>query len=383
MKTVCEIDKCAGCMACIDVCPKGAISIKDNIKSYNTVIDEKLCINCNVCHAVCQANHPTESVLPIKWYQGWAATEHIRSIGSSGGLATALSKRFIEDGGVVWSCVFENGIFGFQQADAVEQLERFAGSKYVKSNPSGAYKAIRHDLTDGKKILFIGLPCQVSSLKNFVGTKMQPKLYTVDLICHGSPSPRVLEIFLQQYGYSLSELEDIKFRKKTLYQLYCSSATTKDYRSIAATGTTDRYLISFLNCISYTDNCYSCSYAKTERISDITLGDSWGSNLSDIDQKKGISLILCQTLKGVELIERSELQLENVNIKTAIERNYQLRAPSAKPKNRDFFIEGLQNGKNFNKLVKKIYPIQCYKQMLKKWLMRLHLMWGKMNSICY
>ena len=376
MKTVCNIDKCAGCMACIDICPKNAISIQEKLKSYNAIIDENLCIECNRCHVICQENHPAEFQKSIMWYQGWAEESEIRMMGSSGGLASALSKRFIRDGGIVWSCVFENGVFGFEQAQTIDELVKFSGSKYVKSNPVGAYKAIRQSLIAENKVLFIGLPCQVSSLKNFVGAKLATKLYTVDLICHGSPSPQVLEIFLEQYGYKLSELKDIRFRKKNHFQLYNSDYGAKEYKSIAPNGVTDQYLISFLNGICYTENCYSCNYARTERVSDITIGDSWGSELSEVEQKKGISLILCQTKKGLDLVENSTLHLEEVDIDNAIARNHQLKAPSVKPKERDAFLEGLENGEKFNKLVKKFYPKQCNKQELKKWLIRLHLLGG-------
>ena len=61
------------------------------------------------------------------------------------------------------------------------------------------------------------------------------------------------------------------------------------------------------------------------RVSDITLGDSWGSNLDIQEQRKGISLILNQTQKGKELLEQSELELMDVELNRAIEHNHQLR----------------------------------------------------------
>lgn len=376
MKTVCTLDKCAGCMACVDACPKGAISIRDNLKSYNAVIDQNVCVGCNICHSICQVNHPAKQVTPIKWYQGWASETVIREIGSSGGLATALSLSFVQGGGIVWSCVLEHGQFVFRQAATLEELKKFSGSKYVKSNPSGSYSEIRKSLKAGKRILFIGLPCQVSALRNFVGEKLESNLYTVDLICHGSPSPRVLELFLKQYGYKLSDLKDIRFRKKNHFQTYDMEYGMENYKSIAANGVTDRYLISFLNCLCYTENCYSCNYAKTERVSDITLGDSWGSSLPKEERGKGISLILCQTQKGLKLIGNSRVHLEDVDIKNAIVKNHQLKSPSEKPMHRTDFFDGLAIDEKFDVLVKRFYPKQCNRQELKKWLIRLRLIGG-------
>ena len=89
LKTVCNIDQCAGCMACIDICPVAAITIQDSLKAYNAVIDNEKCIGCNACHRVCQSNNPATTIKPVLWKQGWAE-ESIRSMSSSGGFGTAM-----------------------------------------------------------------------------------------------------------------------------------------------------------------------------------------------------------------------------------------------------------------------------------------------------
>lgn len=363
MKTVCELNKCAGCMACIDVCPKGAISIEDNLSTYNAVIDMNKCIGCNTCHSICQANYPAKMLSPIRWYQGWAKTPDVRKHCPSGGIATAISQAFIEAGGVVCSCTFNNGAFVFEFAENVEELQKFAGSKYVKSNPVGIYRSVKEYLKRGRNVLFIGLPCQVSALKKYVGAQHKNKLFTVDLICHGTPSPKLLEMFLNQYGYTLKNLQDIQFRVKTKFMVYA------DYKSVITDGVSDRYSIAFLNSLTYTENCYSCQYACKERVSDLTLGDSWGSELPIEEQKKGISLLLCQTEKGKGLLQMAGIHLENVNLKKAIANNHQLNHPSYVPKGRQKFFANLKNH-NFNILVFSIFPKQCLRQNIKEILIR-------------
>ena len=106
MVTVCEKDQCAGCMACLEVCSKNAINIKDSIKSYNAIIDEKLCINCNACRNVCQVNNNVDMSKPIIWKQGWASDVNIRKKSSSGGAAAAIARSFVENGGILCSCCF-------------------------------------------------------------------------------------------------------------------------------------------------------------------------------------------------------------------------------------------------------------------------------------
>lgn len=369
MKTVCELNKCAGCMACVDICPKGAIEIKDSLSAYNAVIDEKKCIGCNACHKVCQANHPASAKNPINWHQGWTGNPEMRKECSSGGAATAISKGFLENGGIVCGCTFNEGKFIFEFAKNEDELKKFIGSKYVKSNPIGIYKEIKSRLKREEKVLFIGLPCQVAALRNFISTDLSDKLYTIDLICHGTPSPEVLDIFLKQYGVTLSKLKDIKFRVKAKFQIY------GDYKGIITKGVSDRYSIAFLNSLIYTENCYSCPYAKKERVSDVTLGDSWGSELTIDEQKKGISLILSQTEKGNNLLNMANLHLEPVDIDKAIKNNHQLAYPSIKPVGREKFFAGLRSWK-FNSLVFQQFPKQCLRQAMKLILIKLKLFKG-------
>lgn len=374
MKTVCELNKCAGCMACVDICPKGAIKIKDSLSAYNAEIDENKCIGCNACHKVCQANHPAKAKAPIDWHQGWTENAETRKECSSGGAATAISKGFLENGGIVCGCTFNEGKFIFEFAENEDELKKFIGSKYVKSDPRGIYKEIKSRLKREEKVLFIGLPCQVAALKNYVNTDLSDKLYTIDLICHGTPSPKVLDIFLKQYGLTLSSLKDIKFRVKAKFQIY------GNYKGIITKGVSDRYSIAFLNALTYTENCYCCPYAKTERISDVTLGDSWGSELAINEQKNGISLILSQTEKGNELLKMANLHLEVVDIEKAIANNHQLEYPSFKPAGREKFFDGLKDRK-FNSLVFQQLPKQCLRQEVKKILIKLHIIdgGGKLN----
>lgn len=372
-ETVCQFNKCTGCMACMDICPKGAITIQDSLNAYNAQIDELKCINCNLCHNICQNNNTLGLVKPIKWYQGWAENKEVRIGGSSGAAASALMLAFVESGGYISSCTFKNGQFIFDVTNNKDDLSKFKGSKYVKSNPYGVYKKVKELLKQGKKVLFIGLPCQVAAVKLFVDDKLLDNLYTVDLICHGTPSPQLLQIFLKQYSYELKDLKDIKFRVKSKFQV------REGYKGIITTGVTDSYLISFLNGLCYTENCYTCNYAQFNRVSDITLGDSWGSDLPVEEQKKGISLMLCQTQKGIELIEHCGMKLLDVDIKNAVQYNKQLNAPMPKPQIREQFFIQITNGKRYNKVIFKLYPKQSFRQLAKKILIKVNL-WGGVSS---
>lgn len=370
VKTVCHINECAGCMACVEMCPKAAIHIQDDLMTLNAVIDKDKCIDCGLCHSLCQENHHAKFNAPTYWKQGWASSNKVRMASSSGGIASAIERAFIKNGGCVCSCIYTNQGFGFDFVEQEQHVYKFSGSKYVKSNPYGIYHTLKLKLKADEKVLFVGLPCQVAAIKNLVGEDLQKGLYTIDLICHGTPSVEILKIFLKQYGLSFDDLYDIRFRTKNIFSL------TGNHRFIAMPGTRDRYSMAFLNGLIYTDNCYNCQYAKLQRVSDITLGDCWGSELNRRTQEEGISLILCQTEKGKALLEHAELELYDVDLGRAVEYNLQLRHPSVKPKCRESFFKEIKKGKKFNKLIVEIYPRQCFKQFVKGILIKAHIIVG-------
>ena len=135
MRTVCKSDMCSNCGACVNVCKKDAVKLVDSIKACNAVIDKNKCVNCGMCEKICPTNNPVSKQHPVLWKQGWAQDEETRKNSSSGGFAATIEKSFIEKGGVVCSCVFDDGNFGFDFASATSDIEKFVGSKYVKSYP--------------------------------------------------------------------------------------------------------------------------------------------------------------------------------------------------------------------------------------------------------
>lgn len=354
MRTVCEKNMCTGCVVCVSNCDKNAISIVDNLHAYNAVIDENLCINCGACENVCPNVKPVKKCRPIEWHQGWASRE-IRERSSSGGVASAIIRDFIKDGGYVAACLFDRGKFVFRLTDSLEEAKRFAGSKYVKSNPGKIYDAIDEKLEAGERVLFIGLPCQVAALKNSM--KENENLYTIDLICHGTPSPKLLDMFLKEKGVDILCLDEIKFREKT------SFGVRIEKKELSHGELRDLYIHAFLTGLDYTENCYSCQYAEFERVSDITLGDSWGSELTKDEQVQGISLILCQTERGKRLVSQSGILVQAVDIEKAVQANKQLNRPTAMHEKRKIFFEYIDHG--FHRAIRKCDPKFYYKKKLK------------------
>lgn len=367
MQSICEDKMCAGCMACVDACPKDAIAVLERREYYTPSIDQSKCIDCGRCTAVCQQCNPPQGSKPSKWLQGWDSNSESRGTSSSGGLAAAIIRGFISAEGVVCSCCFRDGQFGFEFSSSIADAVKYKGSKYVKSNPIGSYARIKKLLVEGKEVLFVGLPCQVASLKNFVGNNLLSSLYTVDLICHGTPSPAILCQFLSENGIDMNQLESIEFRSKGSFQL------RENERTIDLPGVLDGYTVAFLAGLDYTENCYHCRYASIERVSDVTLGDSWGTNLTE-EMRRGVSLVLIQNQKGQRLIDLAGAELMTVDIETAIKNNGQLRSPSEKPSARARFFEDLSCGRSITDAVRRSLPKRYFKQSLKRLLIRIGLL---------
>lgn len=368
MKTVCGEKLCNGCGACVAKCKRNAISIVDHMSSYDAVINEEKCIQCGACTLICPNNNMPELNEPLNIVQGWANSDAIRKQASSGGIASALMKGFAKHGGYVCSCTFRDGQFVFETSNELNCYEIFRGSKYVKSNPLEAYSKIENLLKSGCKVLFIGLPCQVAGIKNYINKIMYSNLYTVDLICHGTPSVKCLDYFLKDNELTLNELQDISFREKNSFRLNYKRS------ELADRNTADSYTISFLNGLNYTENCYYCKFAQIKRCSDLTLGDSWGSELNDSEKEKGISLILCQTERGKKLLEECDIKTFPVDEKKAVEHNHQLEHPSIIPKHRNLFFNNIKQQRlSYTRIIFNIYPQYMIRQSIKKCLIKLRL----------
>lgn len=359
MNYVCEENKCCGCSACVSVCPKNCINIEDHVSVLNAVKDMNKCINCGLCSKVCQVSNSSSELIKlnktVQCLEGVTLNSKIDAITSSGGFATTLGVEFAKGGGYVVGVRGDTDKFEYSITNKPDEVLRFAGSKYVKVIPN-IYTYILELLKQNQKVLFIGTPCNVAGLKMFL-RKDYDNLYTVDLICHGTPSDKILMKYLNEEG--INSEKNLKFRKKhTMY-------LTRDKKAIYKTRILDPYTIGFLKGLYYTENCYECRYAQGDRVSDITIGDSWGSKNQN-EKYKYLSLILCQTNKANYLLNliKDEFITMKCDYENAVANNHQLSHPSKKSEYTDYFFKNFDN--NFKYLIKKAYPKTYYRQKIKR-----------------
>lgn len=325
--TIDKVEHCAGCFLCTEVCPKKCISISyDKLGHMQPHIDTVKCVDCGACVKVCPELCIVVKKTSIKVLASWDKDNESREKSSSGGLATSLSRKVIEKGGVVYGCAFVQP-FSFEhiRCSTIEDVERLRGSKYVQSDTSKCWSALRQDVKQGLRVLFIGTPCQVAAARRAVNDA--DNFLTIDLICHGVPSLKILKDSLPKKLFVLS-FDKVEFRDSTNFHFSAKRGNSVVYDRILSK---DWYLKGFFTALYYRDSCYFCKYANEKRCGDITLGDFWGVDKKQIDTdiEKGLSLVMINTNKGELLVDdiKDEIFVVERPVEEAIAGNKQLSKP--------------------------------------------------------
>lgn len=346
MQQICKREQCTGCGACANACIHHAIDLKPDKCGYlYPVINNNICRDCGLCQRICPVNNPPEYQAIEKCFAGTLKSDNELLSCSSGGVATAISRYFISIGGVVYGCSASN-ILHVQhiRVDIMEDIEKLKGSKYVHSDIGNTYIHVKEDLRRGKKVLFVGTPCQVAGLYSFLRTKYD-NLYTIDLVCHGVPSQKMLNDNISSNSVDNDVITfriKQKVKNETRIVFGLNRYNTMTGNSIFKPYHRDFYMFGFLRCLTFRVNCYFCSYAQNKRVGDITLCDFWGlSETAGFELGKGVSAILVTNKKGLKVVEsvKDNLFIKEREIIEAMRWNNQLNNPSRKPKRYTIFIK--------------------------------------------
>lgn len=367
MEVICNKEDCTGCSACMNICGNKAITMTEDECGYiYPQINQLLCVNCGLCQKICPVNNPCDLLYPRKSIAAISKNENELLSCASGGAATLLSQAIINKGGVVYGCDGTN-IRNVHHArkNTFESLNDLKGSKYVQSSIGDIYIQIKNDLLSDRLVLFIGTPCQVAGLNNYLRNKTYPNLFTIDLVCHGVPSQKMLNDNLKYYCQE-SDNVTVTFRKKNvkngkkkprrIVYGWHARITNNGYESIIEKSSLkDTYMLGFLSCLTIRNSCRSCRYACIARCSDITLSDYWGlKNPTFFERGKGVSNLLINTEKGESLWSMaSENALYEIRtIVEALSGNGRLQSP------------GSQNSKH--KEFTALYPLVGFRKAVNK-----------------
>lgn len=324
---------CCGCTACASVCPKQCIALKaDDLGCLYPEVNEKICIDCALCVKVCPFIKPSDISAPVICFAACNVDDEQLMKSSSGGVFISLSKKIIDNGGVVFGASFnQDWSVSHRSAQTNADVEPMMTSKYLQSQMEDCYRETKSFLNQGKEVLFTGTPCQIAGLKHFL-RKDYPNLLTVEVICHGVPSPAVWQKYLEETfarpkgGHAgkntvspkspnekILEIESINFRDKRLgwkkfgFAVVPRIAAGDAKNSVLPSNEQffepfgkNAYMRAFLRNWSLRPSCYDCKAKCGSSHADLTIGDFWGIEKTDlgIDVQRGTSCVICRSEKG-------------------------------------------------------------------------------------
>lgn len=375
MLSITHKQNCCGCAACANVCPKKAISMRADEEGFlYPQVDTSVCVNCGLCEKVCPILKKPQTYCVLETYAAKHKDTEVKLKSSSGGMFTALAEVILKEGGVVFGAGFDkkwNVVHGY--AENTEDLDNLRRSKYVQSNIGNTYQQAKAFLDSGRKVLFTGTPCQIAGLRNYLG-KEYDKLITAELICHGVPSPAVWQKFLRE-NTQKNKIATIDFRHKRFgWDASFLKITYKDGTSLpdascfflpllnAKNGYLFRKLckLSFgISSLYERHSCHACNFKGLDKMADFSMGDLWGVQKTYPTQydRGGISVLLINTNKAQQLIEKCNISQQKIDITKVISCNpFLITSVKPHPKRAEFFAR--YKKENFNKLVRELLGIR-------------------------
>lgn len=361
MIEISDKSKCFGCGGCALSCPSKCIEMSFDEEGflYPVIKDKTSCINCGLCQKVCPAAKLKKGNNNRDTYWAKNVDDNIRMKSSSGGLFFVLAQYVLEKKGIVIGAAFSSDFYSAEHIviDDINNLNKVLGSKYVQSSTWNMFSEVKKYLLKNSLVLFSGTPCQIAGLKSFLG-KEYDNLLTVDVVCHGVPSPYVWKLYVQdmerKYG---GRVKNISFRnKKTGWKKYSILMKFENNKLYQIQYTDDMFMRGFLANIFLRPSCYQCEFKEKNYWSDITLGDFWGiQNVSaKVDDNKGVSVMIVNTIKGEKMLEsiKDEISFGRVEYESVINENRSIvEASIYPPERRKFFNRikkrGLENTIDF------------------------------------
>lgn len=326
MSTVENIENCAGCMSCAQICPLNAISYTNDKEGFLVPsINKSICVECGLCQKHCPQNSNVQLEDIKRIIAVRIKDSAVLKDSTSGGFFSIIANYVIDNDGVVIGCEM-NQDFQAQHV-AIEKksdLCRLQGSKYLQSDINNMYSYAINNLEQGRMVLFSGTPCQIAGLKAVL-KKNYSNLILIDLICHGVPSAKLFKNYIRW-------LENKRNAKIVKYQFRYKDGNSwgLPYRSMYILEGSKRkyitetffdpYLYAFSNSLSLRKSCYSCKYRSDRRLGDFTIGDFWKIGQNSVkNDGKGISFVSINTDRAFAVWETvkdsSQIYLEIDDVK--------------------------------------------------------------------
>ena len=208
---------CVGCGLC-ESFGKAVLNKTDKGFSYPIIGDEDWLMKICPCSGMQEKNMDfsniwgrTESV-----YYGWSSDPDVRNMASSGGVLTEIASYLLETGlvdAVIHICADPNDptkTICCQSSCRSEVLLR-CGSRYSISHPLEDIAKIDRS----KKYVFIGKPCDIVCLRNYMEmdhTLNDCIVYLLSFFCAGLPSTDAQDKLMEQIGCPREKCVSLRYR---------------------------------------------------------------------------------------------------------------------------------------------------------------------------
>lgn len=373
--------QCCGCAMCSFVCPTKAIQMNYDFEGFAfPEVNAEVCVNCNKCKAVCPIDTENKYTQETSAYAAYSKDRNTVKTSSSGGIFAELAKKTVMDGGYVCGCTIDDAHqVKHIVIDRMEDIPLLQGSKYVQSDLGNCLEQLASLIKQGKNVLFVGTPCQVSAVKNQFPSN---NLTTVDLLCHGVPSQKLFDFYIKYLEQKhKGKLTEIVFRDKELNGWSITQRYKIQKGSKEKTFYLDRhiseYFSGFLRNMTQRESCFCCPYTTLNRVGDVTLADFWGVDKvrPELFHKEGTSLVFSNSPNGDRMIEsiKENIVLEPVTKNEAVFQNVNLVAPPERDPKRSFIYNEIYNNGFISAGKKYILPPNAYKYRLWALLQKLHI----------
>ncbi len=350
---------CSGCAACANICPKNAITMTRDAEGFSyPKINPELCIKCGRCDATCPTlnyvkNNPTD--FPPTFTATYPDDKILRH-SSSGGVFTALSEIILREGGVVFGAAFDkNWRVHHTSIRSLDELDKLRGSKYVQSQIGDVYRQVR-DALKSTQVLFSGTPCQCAGLKHFLGGDHE-NLLTVDILCHGTPSPAVWESYIDELARR-NDIDHVNFRSKRDGWSILFEVNYLNRGHYTRKLSFNLYGKLFLNALISRPSCYACKFKFPDSRSDLTIGDAWGVKkfAPEMFDNRGVSVVFLHTDKGRKFFEQANLTTRQIKFIDATWNNPSSTISEGQdPRRADFFADFAKETDKFAVMEKYYY----------------------------
>lgn len=318
---------CYGCGVCSNVCPENAIEMKQDENGFiMPMIDKIKCISCGLCDKMCPALASKEAGGNGKDVFLYVNPDReTLKTSASGGAFGALAKTILDRNGYICGCVFDNNM----KAEHIvsnnwSDVYRMQGSKYVQSDITQCFDKVKQLIKQNKYVLFSGTPCQCAAMKKAVQFMSEKTyLFTVAIICHGVPSPKVWKLWKESME-KRQKSPMIYANHRTKGKNYNTPQSCYEFENGTvcrmATYLEDLYCYAFSTDLFLRNSCYNCRYKGDHIDSDVIIGDFF--DFQEVERyKEGVSVLILKNQKAREMFYELTYAAKPISYEAVVEKN--------------------------------------------------------------